>query len=60
MAFENEFQYLASSSLRFMPKDSDENDLSLAYQTVMLGNSVEMIPDARQLRLFEKANKYQP
>lgn len=60
LAFENELQYLASSSLRFMPEDSDENDLSLAYQKVMLGNSVEMIPDARQLKLFEKANKYQP
>jgi DNA modification methylase len=59
LAFENELQYLASSSLRFMPEDSDEDDLSLAYQKVMLGNSVEMIPDARQLKLLEKANKYQ-
>ncbi len=59
LAFENELQYLASSSLRFMPEDSDENDLSLAYQKVMLGNSVEMIPDARQLKLLEKANRYQ-
>jgi DNA modification methylase len=59
LAFENELQYLASSSLRFMPEDSDENDLSLAYQKVMLGNSVKIIPDARQLKLFEKANKYQ-
>jgi site-specific DNA-methyltransferase (cytosine-N4-specific) len=60
LAFENELQYLASSSLRFMPENSDENALSLAYQKVMLGNSVEMIPDARQLKLFEKSNKYQP
>jgi DNA modification methylase len=60
LAFENELQYLASSSLRFMPEDSDENDLSLAYQKVILGNSIEMIPDARQLKLFEKANRYQP
>jgi site-specific DNA-methyltransferase (cytosine-N4-specific) len=59
LAFENEFQYLALSSLRFMPEDSDENDLNLAYQKVMLGNSVEMIPDSRQLKLLEKANKYQ-
>jgi site-specific DNA-methyltransferase (cytosine-N4-specific) len=42
-----------------MPEDSDENDLNLAYQKVMLGNSVEMIPDSRQLKLLEKANKYQ-
>jgi site-specific DNA-methyltransferase (cytosine-N4-specific) len=60
LAFENELQYLASSSLRFMPENSDENALSLAYQKVMLGSSVEMIPDARQLKLFEKSNKYQP
>lgn len=59
LAFENELQYLASSSLRFMPENSDANDLSLAYQKVMLGNSFEMLPDARQLKLFEKANKYQ-
>jgi DNA modification methylase len=59
LAFENELQYLASSSLRFMPEDSAENDLNLAYQKIMQGNSVEMIPDARQLKLFEKTNKYQ-
>jgi DNA modification methylase len=59
LAFENELQYLAASSFRFMPEDSDENDLSLAYQKVMQGNSVEMIPDARQLKFFEKTNKYQ-
>lgn len=38
LAFENELQYLASSSFRFMPEDSDENSLSLAYQKVILGN----------------------
>jgi DNA modification methylase len=59
LAFENELQYLAASSFRFMPEDSGENDLSLAYQKVMQGNSVEMIPDARQLKFFEKTNKYQ-
>jgi hypothetical protein len=59
LAFENELQYLAASSFRFISEDSDENELRLAYQKVMLGNSVEMIPDTRQLKLFEKASKYQ-
>ncbi len=59
LAFENELQYLAASTFRFMPEDSDENDLSITYQKVMLGNSVEMIQNARQLNFFEQANKYQ-
>jgi DNA modification methylase len=59
LAFENELQYLAASSFRFMSEDSDENDLTLAYQKIMLGRSVEMTPEARQLRLLEKQHKYQ-
>lgn len=59
LAFENDLQYLAASSLRFMKENANENDLSLAYQKVMLGQSLEIIPEARQLRLFETRGKYQ-
>jgi DNA modification methylase len=55
LAFENELQYLAASSFRFMSEDSDENDLSLAYQKIMLGGSVEIIPDTRQVTLLHQA-----
>jgi DNA modification methylase len=59
LAFENELQYLAASSLRFMPEDADDDNLSLAYQTLMSGSSVEIIPDRRQLKLFEQKAQYQ-
>jgi DNA modification methylase len=60
LAFENELQYLAASSFRFMPEGADEGDLNAAYQDAMQGNSIDIIPDARQLRLLEKRNKYHP
>lgn len=46
LAFENQLQYLAASSLRFMSEDASENDLSLTYQKVMLRNSMEIISDS--------------
>lgn len=52
LAFENELQYLAASSLRFMEENANEDDLSLAYQKIMLGNSIEIVPDVRQLELL--------
>jgi DNA modification methylase len=52
LAFEYELQYLATSSFRFMPEDANEHDLSLAYQKVMLGQSLEIVPDIRQLELL--------
>lgn len=60
LAFESEPQYLASSCLRFMPENSDEKALRLAYQGVMLGNSVEINLNSQQLSLFEKTSNYQP
>lgn len=59
LAFESKLQYLAASSFRFMQEDVNENDLSLSYQKVMSGELVEIIPDAKQLKLFEKASKYE-
>jgi len=58
LAFENELQYLAASSLRFMREDIEEGNMASSYQKIMLSGSVEMIPDAKQLRLFEEATKY--
>ncbi|WP_227498535.1 site-specific DNA-methyltransferase [Synechococcus sp. PCC 7336] len=60
LAFENERQYLAASAFRFMQEDVGEHNLSHYYQKIMLGESVEVGPDAKQLRLFEKASKYRP
>jgi site-specific DNA-methyltransferase (cytosine-N4-specific) len=59
LAFENEIQYLAASCFRFIQAGANENDLSLFYQKVMLGESIEIVPDARQLGLFEQSGKYQ-
>ncbi len=52
LAFENEIQYLATSSFRFMPDDTKDNELNLIYQKIMLGNSIEIVPDIRQLELL--------
>lgn len=58
LSFENELQYLAASSFRFMPENVEESKLTSAYQSIMAGQSVELIPNAKQLRLFEEATKY--
>jgi DNA modification methylase len=57
LAFEHELPYLAASSFRFMSEDSDENALSIAYQKVISGHSIDMIPDVTQLQLFEKKSQ---
>jgi DNA modification methylase len=55
LAFESDLQYLATSSLRFMPNDVLDDRLNSTYQEIMLGNSVEIIPTSKQLILFDKA-----
>jgi DNA modification methylase len=42
LAFDNELQYLATSSFRFMNEDTSEHDLSAAYQKIMMGNPLEV------------------
>jgi DNA modification methylase len=58
LAFDNELQYLATSSFRFMPEDATDADLNLVYQQVMAGQVTEMIPDSKQLALLEKTGKF--
>jgi DNA modification methylase len=52
LAFENELQYIATSSFRFTNEDITDYDLSTIYQKIMLGNSVEVTSNARQLTLL--------
>lgn len=59
LAFENELQYLATSSFRFMDEDISEHNMNIAYQKIMVNDSIEIIPDTRQLTLLEKASAYQ-
>lgn len=52
LAFERDLEYVATSSLRFMEDNINQHDLSLVYQQVMLGESVPLLPNSRQLQLF--------
>jgi DNA modification methylase len=52
LAFENELQYIATSSFRFMNEDISEHDLSTAYQKIMAGSSIEVTSMVRQLTLL--------
>jgi DNA modification methylase len=52
LAFDNELQYLATSSFRFMDENASDNDLSIAYQQIMAGNRVQIIPDSKQLTML--------
>jgi DNA modification methylase len=52
LVFDNELQYLATSSFRSMNEDISEHDLSAAYQKIMTGNSLEVTSMARQLTLL--------
>jgi DNA modification methylase len=58
LAFDNELQYLATSSFRFMPEDATDADLNLVYQQVMAGQITEIIPNSRQLALLEKTGGF--
>ncbi|NRB07075.1 MAG: site-specific DNA-methyltransferase [Richelia sp.] len=44
LAFDNELQYLATSSFRFMASDADESQLRLTYQKIMLDNYGDRLP----------------
>ncbi|MEB3295808.1 MAG: site-specific DNA-methyltransferase [Synechococcales bacterium] len=57
LAFENDLPYLATSSFRFMPEDSTEDMLQMAYQSALAGDAVDMQPAVRQLKLLENASQ---
>jgi site-specific DNA-methyltransferase (cytosine-N4-specific) len=59
LAFEQELQYLATSSFRFMAEDTDEDCMKFLYEEITSGEVVEIVPNSKQLRLFEKASRYQ-
>jgi DNA modification methylase len=52
LAFENELQYIATSSFRFTNEDITDYDLSTIYQKIMLGKSIKVTSNARQLTLL--------
>jgi DNA modification methylase len=52
LSFENELQYIATSSFRFMDENTSDHDLGITYQQVMMGNSVRIRTDERQLTLL--------
>jgi DNA modification methylase len=52
LAFDNELQYLATSSFRFMDENISDNDLSVTYQKIMAGNQIQIIPDSKQLTMI--------
>jgi hypothetical protein len=57
ISFDNEIRYVASSLFRFVDADASDDYLASCYQKVMLGESIEIIPKAKQLELLEKACK---
>ena len=59
LAFESKLQYLATSAFRFVREDASENELNRSYQEIMLGRSIEIVPESQQLKLFEKAGSYE-
>lgn len=59
LAFESELQYLATSFLRFMQEDTNQVDLNLFYQKIMLGESVDFISNANKIKIFDKSKKSQ-
>ncbi|NJN20000.1 MAG: site-specific DNA-methyltransferase [Leptolyngbya sp. RL_3_1] len=59
IAFEKDIQYLAASSFRFMEDDITENSLRSWHQEIMSGKGLEVLPDSKQLRLFERLATYQ-
>jgi DNA modification methylase len=58
LAFEKEIQYIAASSFRFIDESVDEDSLSLFYEKVMNGESVQIIPNATQLSFLKTAATY--
>lgn len=59
LAFENELQYLATSSFRFMNEDISEHNLNIAYQKIMTNHFVEIVSNSRQLTLLDRKSIYQ-
>jgi DNA modification methylase len=57
ISFDNEIRYLASSLFRFMDTDASDDYLASCHQKLMLGESIEIIPRAKQLELLEKARE---
>lgn len=56
LAFEKDIQYIAASSFRFIDENIDEQSLSLFYEEVLRGESVEIISSATQLSFLKIAN----
>jgi DNA modification methylase len=54
ISFDNEIRYIASSLFRFVDVDASDDYLALCHQKVLLGESIEIIPRAKQLELLEK------
>ena len=59
LAFEQELQYLASSSFRFIAEDTDDNGMNFLYEEITSGEVVKLVSNSKQLRLFEKSSRYQ-
>ena len=58
ISFEKDIQYLAASSFRFMQENIHDQALKDWHQEIIDGKSIEVSPQANQLRLFEKAAQY--
>lgn len=58
LAFEQELQYLATSSFRFMADDINESCIKDLYREIISGKIVKILPNSKQLRLFEKESQY--
>lgn len=58
IAFEKELDYLAASSFRFMQETLEDDQLKKWHQEIAIGHPIEVLYDAKQLRLFEGAATY--
>jgi site-specific DNA-methyltransferase (cytosine-N4-specific) len=58
LSFERDFQYLTASSFRFVHEEVTEDCLKSLYEKITLGESLEVLPNSKQLKLFEGASNY--
>ena len=55
IAFENNLEYLATSSFRFIQQEPNEQSLRNLYEEIISNNPIKILPKSKQLKLFEGA-----
>jgi hypothetical protein len=58
LAFEQELEYLATSSFRFIVGEASQDNMECLYAKIMRDESVEISSPSQQLKLFEKTKTH--